>query len=149
MWDCESGTPEITAVRGREGGDLTQLTISAPMNGALNINWLLMRLVTLRAGRIERRSNNVKPEIISTLGYFGQLMSGGSELLYLNQTILAIANEGHGGAVWIMREGLMPDSMRAHWVSSAAGRTFSDEQTELQVPSVNRSFSFRRRGCCY
>jgi len=109
-WDCVSGIPEITGVQGREGGDPPRFMITAPMTGALNINWMLTRLVTLRAGRIERRSLNLKPEMIRALLHVSTLIGGGSQPVYLNRAILTIANEGHGGAVWIMQKGVIPDS---------------------------------------
>jgi hypothetical protein len=36
--------------------------------------------------------------------------SGSDEPLYLNRATLAIANDAHGGAIWIIREGFIPDS---------------------------------------
>jgi hypothetical protein len=114
-WDCVSGTPEITGVQGREGGDPVQFTIAAPMNGALNIDWMVARLVTLRAGIIERSSSNLKPEMISALIDVSRLMGGGMEPVRLNSAIRAIADDGHGGAIWIIRKGSIPDSSVQFW----------------------------------
>jgi hypothetical protein len=98
-------------LQGREGGDPSDLTIAAPMNGALDINWMCSRLVTLRAGRIERHSRNLKPQIPGAFHAVSALL-GSFEPVFLNRTIRAIADEGHGGAIWILRKDVVPDGVQ-------------------------------------
>jgi hypothetical protein len=113
-WDCVSGTPEITGVQAREGGDPSDLTIAAPMNGALDINWMSSRLVTVRAGRIERHSRNLKPQTLSAFHGVSALL-GSFEPVFLNRTIRAIADASHGGAIWILRKDVVPDSVQIEY----------------------------------
>ena len=102
-WDCMSGKPEITGIQGRQGGDPCDFTIASPKNGALDINWWCFRLVTLRAGRVSRLSQASLPDLRAALDHLRQLL-GDFATVFLGSTIRAIAGEGHGGAVWILRE---------------------------------------------
>jgi sensor domain DACNV-containing protein len=102
-WDCMSGKPEITGIQGRQGGDPPDLTIASPKNGALDINWFCFRLVTLRAGRLSRLSEASLPDLHTALNHLRQLL-GDIAAIFLGTTIGAIASEGHGGAIWILRE---------------------------------------------
>ena len=102
-WDCAPDGAEVTGIQGREGGDPCNFTVAAPMNGALDISWNCTRLLALRTGRIERLSRNLKPEVYGALRIVGNLV-GGFEPVFLGQTIRAIANGGHGGALWILRK---------------------------------------------
>ncbi len=102
-WDCVFGNPEITGIEGRQGGEPCDFTIASPKNGALDMSWHCFRLVTLRAGRLSLRSKTSLPDLHAALNHLRQLL-GDFAPVFLGSTILAVASEGHGGAVWIMRE---------------------------------------------
>jgi hypothetical protein len=104
IWDCESDRLEVTGVEGRQGGDVCDFTIAAPNYGALDINWHCLRIVALRAGRIDRRSKEFLPDTSRALDVVRGLLES-FDPVYLGHTIRAIAKEGHGGAVWMLREG--------------------------------------------
>jgi hypothetical protein len=110
VWDCASDTAEITGIQGREGGDPPDFTIIAPNTGALDISWSCIRLLTLRAGRIERFSRIMLPRRHDALEIVRKL-TGDFEPVLLNRTIQAIEAGGHGGALWILPEGRAPDGI--------------------------------------
>ena len=109
-WDCASGDAEITGIQGREGGDPCDLIISAPKNGALEIDWSCARLLTFQAGRLDRLSMAALPGVHEALDIVRRL-TGNFEPVFLNRTIQAIAAAGHGGAIWILREGCALDGV--------------------------------------
>jgi len=111
-WDyaSASGEAEITGIQGREGGDPSDLIISAPKNGALEIDWSSARLLAFRAGRLDRLSQASLLGVHEALRIV-QTLTGTFEPAFLGQTVRTIANAGHGGAVWILREGCSPDGV--------------------------------------
>jgi hypothetical protein len=72
------------------------------MNGALDINWGLSRLATLRAGRIQRIATNLNPELNIALHTLAEV-TGGFRPHLLGNTIRTIEDNGHGGAIWVIR----------------------------------------------
>jgi DisA bacterial checkpoint controller nucleotide-binding len=103
-WDSLSGKAEITGIEGRQGGDPCVFTIAAPNNGALDHSWSCMRLVTLRAGKVDRLSATALPDVHRALDVVRGLL-GNFAPIFLGRTIRAIADQGHGGAIWIVGEG--------------------------------------------
>lgn len=110
-WDSASQKPEITGVQGRQGGDPPEFITSAPSSGALDISWSFARLVVLRAGRIDRLSRASLHNVGRALDFVREML-GSFDIAYLPHTIRAIANGGHGGAVWILREGHTLDGVQ-------------------------------------
>jgi hypothetical protein len=110
IWDCTSGIPEITGVQGREGGDPCDFMVAAPNNGALDISWSCLRVLALRAGRLDRLSRSSLPQVHSVLEIIRKL-TGNFEPVLLGRAIRAIANSGHGGSIWILREGSSVDGI--------------------------------------
>lgn len=88
----------MTGVQGREGGDPGDFTIAASNNGALDISWNCARLLTLRAGRLDRLTRNSLPGVHEALGIVQEL-TGGFQPAFLVSAIKAIADAGHGGAI--------------------------------------------------
>jgi hypothetical protein len=111
IWDCESGKPEITGIEGRQGGDVCDFTIAAPNYGALDVNWHCLRIIALRAGRLDRRSTEFLPDTSKALEVVRGLLES-FDPVYLGHTIRAIAKEGHGGAVWMLREAQALDGIQ-------------------------------------
>jgi hypothetical protein len=109
-WDCVDGDPKVTGVQGREGGDPSDLTIAAPNNGALDISWVCARLASLRAGSLDRLTRASLPGVHEALGIV-QKLTGGFEPVFLRSAIQAIADAGHGGAIWILRVGVEADGI--------------------------------------
>lgn len=111
-WDCssESGEAEITGIQGREGGDPPDLIISAPKNGALDIDWSAARLLAFRAGRLDRLSQASLLGVHEALRIV-QALTGAFEPAFLVHAVRAIASAGHGGALWILREGCPHDGI--------------------------------------
>jgi DisA bacterial checkpoint controller nucleotide-binding len=109
-WDCESNSAEITGVQGREGGDPCDFITAAPKNGALDISWACSRLIALRAGRIERLSNTILKDVNTALGTLMNIMNN-FEIMHLGTTIQTIVDNGHGGAIWVLREGSPHDGI--------------------------------------
>jgi len=101
-WDYVSGKPEITGIEGRQGGDSCNFVTSSPNNGALDISWACLRLVAVRAGRVDRLSEAWLSDVHGALDVVRQLLDNFAPV-FLGSTIRAIAREGHGGAVWILR----------------------------------------------
>jgi hypothetical protein len=110
-WDCASEKPQITGIQGRQDGDPCDLIIASPNNGALDISWWCMCIVALRAGRIYRLSENSQPDVVRALTFVQQLL-GSFGPVFLLSAIRAIAGEGHGGAVWILRENRDTDGVQ-------------------------------------
>ena len=104
LWDCESEFPEIIGVEGTHGGVDFDFTISAPNWGALDISWHCLRIVALRAGRIDCRSKESLPDQSRALDIVRKLLDS-FDPAYLGHTIRSIRKDGHGGAVWILRDG--------------------------------------------
>lgn len=104
IWDHDSGKPEITGIEGRQGGDVCDFTIASPNYGAIDINWSCFRIIALRAGSVDRRSKEFLPDRGGALDIVRRLLDS-FDPVFLGHTISAIAREGHGGAVWILREG--------------------------------------------
>jgi len=104
IWDCESEFPEIIGIEGTHGGVDIDFTISAPSCGALDISWHSLRIVALRAGRLERRSKEFLPDRSRALDIVRKLLES-FDPVYLSHTIRSISKEGHGGAVWTLQEG--------------------------------------------
>jgi hypothetical protein len=111
VWDVESNTPEIIGVEGRQGGDPCDFTVAAPSDGALDISWWCIRLVAVRAGRVDRLSSTMLPDMHKALDIIRQLL-GNFAPVFLGRTIQSIASEGHGGAVWIVGEGRAVDGIQ-------------------------------------
>jgi DisA bacterial checkpoint controller nucleotide-binding len=111
VWDVESDKPEITGIEGRQGGDVCDFTIAAPNYGALDINWHCLRIIALRAGRLDRRSKEFLPDASRALDVVRGLLES-FDPVYLGHTIRAIAKEGHGGAVWMLREAQAIDGIQ-------------------------------------
>jgi hypothetical protein len=110
-WDCSSGKPEIAGIQGRQGGDACDFVVTSPNDGALDISWHCVRLVALRAGRFDLYSKASLPTVDRALNIVIELL-GSFDLTYLRHAIRAIANDGHGGSVWILREEHAPDGIQ-------------------------------------
>jgi hypothetical protein len=102
-WDCVAGKPEIAGIQGRQGGDACDFVVASPHYGALDISWHCIRLVGLRAGRVDRYSKASLPTVSRALNIVRELL-GSFDPVYLGHAIRAIANDGHGGSIWILRE---------------------------------------------
>jgi hypothetical protein len=102
-WDNANGEPEIIGVQGRQAGEPCELAIASPGRGALDVSWWCFRILALRAGEIRRLSTTRLPEIQRGLDIVRQV-TGHFPPVFLGNTIQAIARDGHGGAVWIIRE---------------------------------------------
>jgi len=101
-WDDVSGKPEITGVQRHFGAGPDGLIIGSPNCGALDMSWSSHRVIALRAGRINRMSTASRLGMVPALTLVQRLL-GGFPPIFLADTVQAIANEGHGGAVWILR----------------------------------------------
>jgi hypothetical protein len=104
IWDCELGSPEIIGVEGSHGGVDYDFTIAAPGYGALDISWHCLRIVALRGGRLNCRSQEFLPDEGNALNVACKLLDS-FEPTYLRHTIRSITRDGHGGAVWTLKEG--------------------------------------------
>jgi len=129
IWDCVSGVAEITGVQGREGGDPPDLIIAAPHNGALNIDWSCARLLALRAGRLDRLSQASLPDVHAALEVARKL-TGGFEPVFLRPAIQAIVDGGHGGAIWILREGCLPNGIHIGYLIQTDDRPLPQRYEE-------------------
>lgn len=103
-WDRGSERPEITGIEGRQGGDSCNFVISSPDNGALDISWSCFRLVAVRAGRLYRQSQVLLPDVHAVGDIVRQLLQTFAPV-FLGRAIGAIVQDGHGGALWVLREG--------------------------------------------
>jgi hypothetical protein len=130
-WDSTSGVPEITGVQGREGGDPCDFIVAAPKNGALDFSWACARVLTLRAGRLDRFSQSCLPEVRDALEIVRKL-TGSFEPVFLDNAVRAIANVGHGGSIWILREGCLIDTIHLGYPVR------SDDCALLQQPYEQR-----------
>ena len=83
---------------------MCDFTIAAPNYAALDINWHCLRIIALRAGRLDRRSTEFLPDTSRALDLIRQLLDS-FDPVFLRHTIQAVSRGGHGGAVWILREG--------------------------------------------
>jgi hypothetical protein len=112
-WDCDSGKPEITGIQAFRGvgADPPEFATASSSVGTLDISWRFTRLMTLRAGRLSRHSESRLPEVHRALDIVRQGL-GSFAPVFLASTIRAIANDGHGGAVWILREGRALDGIQ-------------------------------------
>lgn len=119
--------PEITGIEGRQGGDPCDFTIAAPNYGALDINWHCLRIIALRAGRVGRRSNEFLPDVHRALDITRQLLDS-FDPVFLGRTIQAIARGGHGGAVWVAREGHALDGIQIGHPVKKSGPTPRERQ---------------------
>jgi hypothetical protein len=104
VWDSESEKPEITGIEGRQGGEAGDFMIAAPNYGALDISWHCLRIVAFRAGRLDCRSEEFLPDQNRALDMVRRLL-GSFDVTYLRHVIRSISEEGHGGAIWVVREG--------------------------------------------
>lgn len=104
VWDRYSKTPEVIAIEGSQYGIVGDFTIEASGYGALEFGWHCLRIMALRAGRLDRRSKEFLPDTSNALNVVWKLLDS-FEPVYLRHTIRSIAREGHGGAVWILRKG--------------------------------------------
>jgi hypothetical protein len=111
-WSCDStnGKPIVTGILMRQGGDPSGLIISAPTAGALDLNWMAMRLITLRAGRLDRISRYALPDVQGVLDTIRRLL-GVFEPILLGRAIRAIRDDAHGGSLWLVREGASLDGV--------------------------------------
>jgi hypothetical protein len=133
LWACESGRAEIIGVQGRQAGDSCDFVISSPGYGALDISWSCIRLVTLRAGRLDRYSKIRLPDVSRALSIVRELL-GSFAPVFLGYTITSIANEGHGGAVWILRENQSYEGVQLGY------RVFRDEFPLMERHSERPKF---------
>jgi len=104
VWNCESKIPEIVAVEGSHYGITDDFTIAAPNYGALDISWHLLKMVALRAGRIDCRSTDFRPDQHSALNVISKLLES-FDPVYLTHAMRSITKHGHGGAIWTLRHG--------------------------------------------
>ena len=111
IWDSLGGKPEIIGIQGRQGGDPTNFTIIAPGAGAFDVSWSVARLLTIRAGQLERHSRSALPRLSGALGLARQV-TGGNEIIFLTAAIRAIEERGHGGALWILPPGRATEGLR-------------------------------------
>jgi hypothetical protein len=130
-WDCVSGAAEVTGIQGREGGDPSNFIVTAPKNGALDVSWSCARLLALRAGRLDRLSQIALPGMHDALDMVRKL-TGNFEPMFLGTTIRAVANTGHGGAFWILREGCLPDGVNIGYPIQRAEPMLREQRYEAR-----------------
>jgi hypothetical protein len=111
VWDCEGESPQIVAVEGSQYGIVGDFTVAAPAYGALDVTWHCLRIVALRAGRIDCRSREFLPDQGGALNIVWKLLDS-FDPIYLRHTIRSIAQEGHGGAIWVLKEGRSLDGIQ-------------------------------------
>jgi hypothetical protein len=110
-WSCDSsGEPVVTGVQMHQGGGPSDLVVAAPKGGALDLTWHHFRLVAFRAGRVDRLSRYALPDLVNALRSIWSLL-GVFEPMFLGQAVRAITKDGHGGSLWIVREGCPLDGV--------------------------------------
>jgi hypothetical protein len=109
IWSADSGSPWITGVEG--GGHPPEFYVASVRVGTLDIGWWSSRLLTLRAGTVSRRSQSAHPDVFRALDVVRNSL-GTFDPVFLTSTIIAIANGGHGGSVWISRLTRIPDGIQ-------------------------------------
>jgi hypothetical protein len=110
-WDSSAGKPEIAGIQGRQGGDACDFVIASPNYGAIDISWHCIRLVALRAGRVDRLSKASLPTMTRALDIVQQVL-GSFDPVYLHHVISAILEDGHCGSVWVLHEEQAPDTIQ-------------------------------------
>jgi len=102
-WHLERGSPLLTGIVSHQGAAPFDLILAAAGTGALDLIWNGYRLVTLRSGQLARFSQNRLPTAAARSPYLAELLGNVSPAL-LERAVRVIADQGHGGSLWIVRD---------------------------------------------
>jgi hypothetical protein len=108
---CLGDAPTLTGIHVPQAAAPMDLTIVACKPGALDVGWSGIRLVTLRAGKIERMSRCALPNHVAALDVITK-MTGGGDPLFLWSMIRTVREGQSGGAIWISASGEIPSRVR-------------------------------------
>ncbi len=134
-WHLEAGSPLLTGIVSHQGAAPFDLIVAAAGTGALDLIWNGYRLVTLRTGQLARFSQNRLPGAAVRSPYLAELLGNVSPAL-LERAVRVIADEGHGGSLWIVRD-------RASLVDT--GIHIGIEVREGEVGLTHRAYDERLR----
>jgi len=134
-WHLEAGSPLLTGIVSHQGAAPFDLIVAAAGTGAVDLIWNGYRLVTLRSGELARCSQNRLPNAGVRSPYLAELLGNVSSAL-LERAVRVIADQGHGGSLWIVRD-------RASLVHS--GIHIGIEVRDAEVDLLDRAHDERLR----
>lgn len=95
--------PMITGIRSHGAHDA--FTVVCKGVGALDVLWQGFRMLTLRGDLTATLSKSQLPKHADALTYLANRVFKASDVAHALLTIEGVARLGHGGSVWIVREG--------------------------------------------
>ncbi len=104
VWKIADHHPVMIGLQARESSDPNQFLLTCAGPGALDFTWNRLRVVILREGYTRRLSSCTLPDSHVVFEMIRTLL-GSFEPFFLGRVVRAISDQGHGGSLWIVREG--------------------------------------------
>ncbi len=98
-WTIGMRGPVIVGIETKPGD---AFLLSAPAAGAIDAVWSRWRILTMRGGEIQRLSTCALPDATKVFDVVKDAIGGMPNLLV--STLLTIAEDGHGGSLWLVSE---------------------------------------------
>jgi hypothetical protein len=96
-WTIGKNGPVVTGVQTRSEG---AFVLHAPAAGAIDAIWSVYRVLTVRGGEVRRLSTCALPDAVNVFDVVKDAIGGMPNILV--STLLTVAEEGHGGSLWLV-----------------------------------------------
>jgi len=153
----ERGQPVITGIQNERGA---AFVVSSPAAGAIDVVWSTFRILTVRGGELHRLSTCALPDAEKVFDVIRDAVGGVPNVLV--STLLAVAEDGHGGSLWVASgrssldgvrigyalkneppplERFADEGARDHWIESVAHLAAVDGAVVLDASARVLGFS--------